>query len=320
MKSIKVICPVYNEEMALNHFYERYRAMRDKLVASYDFELTFINNASTDGTLNIIRTIRAQDPTVQVISQSRNFGYQASVLCGLTNVKGEAYVIIDADCEDPPEMIPAFIEKWEEGYDLVYGKRVWRPESAAIVAARRLFYRLTNKIADSDFIIDMAEFSLFTDRVRAQVLSHRSTYPFVRSDLAYTGFRRFGIEYKREPRRFGKTHYNLMNMTRFAIAGILSASTFPLRAIAYAGLPMSAGNLLAAALFVVGIDVPLAPILLCNLAFFCFSLAFLAIYIARVTKDVTGRAVFIVDSKMSDLNQPLVSEQNLHSRLPTDLL
>ena len=317
---VKVICPVYNEEMALNHFYERYRAMRDKLVASYDFELTFINNASTDGTLNIIRTIRAQDPTVQVISQSRNFGYQASVLCGLTNVKGEAYVIIDADCEDPPEMIPAFIEKWEEGYDLVYGKRVWRPESAAIVAARRLFYRLTNKIADSDFIIDMAEFSLFTDRVRAQVLSHRSTYPFVRSDLAYTGFRRFGIEYKREPRRFGKTHYNLMNMTRFAIAGILSASTFPLRAIAYAGLPMSAGNLLAAALFVVGIDVPLAPILLCNLAFFCFSLAFLAIYIARVTKDVTGRAVFIVDSKMSDLNQPLVSEQNLHSRLPTDLL
>lgn len=315
-KSIKVICPVHNEELSLNYFYERYCRMRDGINGNYELELTFINNASTDGTLEIIKTIRARDRTVQVISNSRNFGYQASVLCGLTNLKGDAYVIIDADCEDPPELIATFIAKWEEGYDLVYGRRKWRPENAVIVAARRLFYRFTNKIADYDFIIDMAEFSLFSYRVREQVLSHRSTFPFVRSDLAYAGFRRFGIDYRREPRRFGETHYNFIRMGKFAIAGILSTSTFPLRVIAFAGLLIMAGDLIASTLQIVGIKVPLAPVVLVNLAFVSFSLAFLAVYVARITKDVTGRPIFVVDEEASDLNQPLASVQDLHSGKP----
>jgi dolichol-phosphate mannosyltransferase len=293
--------------------------MRDGIDNNYELELTFINNDSTDRTLEIIKTIRERDRTVQIISNSRNFGYQASVMCGLTNLEGDAYVIIDADCEDPPELIPTFISKWEEGYDLVYGRRKWRPENAVIVACRRIFYRLTNKIADSDFIIDMAEFSLFSDRVRKQVLSHRSTFPFVRSDLAYAGFRRIGIDYKREPRRFGKTHYNFTRMAKFAVGGILSASTFPLRVVTITGLLIMTGDLLATALQIVGINVPLAPVLLANLAFFCFSLSFLAVYIARITKDVMARPLFIVDVDKSYLNQPLVSIQNLHSGIPKDL-
>ncbi len=317
-RSIKVICPVYNEELSLNAFYERYRRTRDGIGGNYELELIFINNASTDRTLEVIKTIREGDRTVQVISNSRNFGYQASVMCGLSNLQGDAYVIIDADCEDPPELIPTFIKKWEEGYDLVYGRRKWRPENAAIVAGRRLFYRLTNKIADSDFIIDMAEFSLFSDRVRKQVLSHRSTFPFVRSDLAYAGFRRFGIDYKREARRFGKTHYNFTRMVKFAIGGILSASTFPLRVIAIAGLLIMAGDLVAAALQIIGLSVPLALVVLINLAFVCLSVAFLAVYVARITKDVTARPIFIVDAEKSYLNRPLSSIQNIHSRIPKD--
>jgi dolichol-phosphate mannosyltransferase len=320
MKSVRVICPVHNEELSLRYFHERYSGVRDQLSGRYQLDLIFINNASTDGTLALIKSIREKDPTVQVISHARNFGYQASVLCGLTNVQGDAYVIIDADCEDPPEMIQAFIEKWESGYDLVYGQRRWRPENALIVAARRFFYRLTNKIADSDFIVDMAEFSLFTRRVRDQVLSHRSTFPFVRSDLAYPGFRRFGIEYKREPRRFGKTHYNFVRMAQFALGGILSASTWPLRAVAYIGLPTAAIDLVAAALDLAGVNVGLAALAFLNLAFVAFSLAMLAIYIARITKDVTARPIFIVDTEMSELNQPLLSVQNLHSRAPRDAL
>jgi dolichol-phosphate mannosyltransferase len=316
MKSIKVICPVYNEELSLHYFYERYCAMRDKLPSRYDLELTFVNNGSSDRTLDIIKQFRAQDRRVQVISHSRNFGYQASVMCGLTNVKGDAYVVIDADCEDPPEMIPAFIEKMEEGYDLVYGKRRWRSESNTIVAARRLFYRLTNKIADTDFIIDMAEFALFTRRVRNQVLSHRSTFPFVRSDLAFAGFRRFGIDYKREPRRFGKTHYNLARMAQFAIGGILSASTFPLRASAYCGIPIMAADLLAAVLQLLGFNVRIAALALLNMAFICFSLAFLAIYIARIAKDVTARPIFIIDAEASEVNEPLVSLADPNSGIP----
>jgi len=313
-KSIKVICPVHNEELSLNYFYERYCKMREGISANYELELTFINNASTDRTLEIIKAIREKDKTVQVICNSRNFGYQASVLCGLTNLSGDAYVVIDADCEDPPELIPTFIAKWEEGYDLVYGVRKWRAEHALIVAARQLFYRLTNKIADSDFIIDMAEFSLFSDRVRKQVLSHRSTFPFVRSDLAYAGFRRFGIDYKREPRRFGETHYNFTRMSKFAIAGILSSSTFPLRFIAFAGLVIMTADLIASVLQIIGFKVPLTSLVLGNMAFVSFSLAFLAVYVARITKDVTARPIFIVDEATSELNQPLSSIQDLHSR------
>ena len=318
MKTVKVICPVYNEESSVRYFYERYSKTRDALGKQYQVDLTFINNASTDDTLQIIREIRGSDPTVQVISHARNFGYQASVMCGLANVNGDAYIIIDVDCEDPPEMIPTFVEKWEAGYDLVYGQRRWRTENPTVHLARRIFYRLTNKIADTDFIIDMAEFALFTRRVRDQVLSNRSTFPFVRSDLAYAGFRRVGIEYKREPRRFGTTHYNFFRMARFALGGILSASTFPLRAIAYVGLPMMAIDSVAALIQLVGFNLSFAALIMLNLAFFSFSFAALAIYVARTTKDVIGRPIFIVDVEKSELNEPLISLQSRHLRMESD--
>jgi dolichol-phosphate mannosyltransferase len=184
--------------------------------------------------------------------------------------------------------------------------------------ARRIFYRLTHRIADTDFIIDMAEFALFTRRVRDQVLSNRSTFPFVRSDLAYAGFRRLGIEYKRELRRFGTTHYNFFRMAQFALGGILSASTFPLRAIAYAGLPVMAIDAAAALIELVGFNFSIAVLILLNFAFFSFSFVVLSIYVARITKDVIGRPLFIVDVEASELNEPLISVQSLHSRIVAD--
>jgi polyisoprenyl-phosphate glycosyltransferase len=315
-RSIQVICPVYNEEQNVDYFYERYRLVRERIMDNYRLELTFIDNASTDRTSELVKALRVRDRSIQLITHSRNFGYQASLLCGLTNLDGDAYVIIDADCEDPPELIPEFIKKWEEGYDLVYGNRKWRSENSAVAMARRVFYRLTRKIADSEFIIDMAEFSLFSRRMRDEVLSHFSTFPFVRSDLAYAGFRRFGIEYRREPRRFGKTHYNFWRMAKFAISGILSASTFPLRAIVYGGIPLVALDLVAAILQLIGARLPLSAVLLLNLAFVCLSLVSLSLYVARISKDVIGRPVFIVDELRSELNQRLPSVRQLHSRTP----
>ena len=106
---------------------------------SHRIELTFVDNASTDRTPEFIKELRARDRTVQLITHSRNFGYQASLLCGLTNLDGDAYVIIDGDCEDPPELIPEFVKKWEEGYDLVYGDRKWRSENAAVATGGASF-------------------------------------------------------------------------------------------------------------------------------------------------------------------------------------
>ena len=153
---LTVICPVYNEALSIDYFFERFAKVREGLLASLDVDLVFVNNASTDDTLGKILGLRAQHGWVQVLTQARNFGYQASVLGGITNTESDAYVVIDCDCEDPPEMIPTFVEKWREGYDLVYGRRDFRPESRIIVTARKIFYRLTHAIADSDFILDMA--------------------------------------------------------------------------------------------------------------------------------------------------------------------
>jgi len=302
-KSIQVICPVYNEELNIRYFYDRYRAVRDGLGQDYRMELTFIDNASTDRTQELVKELRAGDRTVQLIAHARNFGYQASVLSGLTNLEGDAYIVIDADCEDPPELIPEFVRKWCEGYDLVYGDRRWRSENTAVAAARRAFYRLTRKIADSEFIIDMAEFSLFSRRVRDQVLSHRSTFPFVRSDLAYSGFSRCAIEYRREPRRYGRSHYNLLHMAAFAISGLLSTSTFPLRAIAYVGVPLFVLDGLVALLLLFGVTASLSVVLFVNLAFVCYALVSISLYVARISKDVIGRPVFIVDHRRSELNR-----------------
>jgi dolichol-phosphate mannosyltransferase len=219
----------------------------------------------------------------------------------MTHAIGDALVIIDVDCEDPPEMIPDFVRFWEQGYDIVYGLRASRPEFFLLVWARKIFYRLTRLIADWDFVLDMAEFSLFSDRVRQEVLRNRSTFPFVRSDFAYVGFRRRGIPYRREPRAFGKTHYSMIRMTQFAIGGILTTSTFPLRLIAYVAVPLALINFIAAVRSAFSGSSLENVLLNANLVFFVGTLAVIAVYLSRVYKDSARRPIFIVDLENSIL-------------------
>jgi dolichol-phosphate mannosyltransferase len=295
---LTVICPVHNEELNVPGFHQRVSATLNAFADTLDWEILFVNNASSDGTLSIIQDLRKSDKRVEVITHARNFGYQASILCGLTHATGDATVIIDADCEDPPEMIATFIEHWRQGYDVVYGIRSDRPEAAPVKAARKLFYRLTHRIADWEFIIDMAEFSLFTRRVREQLLRVASTFPFIRSELAYVGFKRIGIPYTRQPRMHGSTHYNFVRMTQFAVAGILSASTFPLRVIIYLGAPAALLNLLAV-LFVS--DALLLRLLALDAAVLLLAAVALSTYVSRIYKDSAGRPVFIVDRQSTTL-------------------
>jgi glycosyltransferase involved in cell wall biosynthesis len=298
-RTLTVICPVHNEELNILPFHRRVSDTLATFADRLDWEILFINNRSTDATLATIQALRATDPKVEVITQARNFGYQASILCGLTHATGDATVIIDADCEDPPEMMAQFIAHWDEGYDVVYGIRADRPEAAPVKAARKIFYRLTHMIADWEFIIDMAEFSLFTRRVRDQILRVSSTFPFIRSELAYVGFRRIGIPYVRQPRMHGETHYNFLRMTQFAVAGILSASTFPLRLIVYLGLPMAALNLLVVLL--ADVQTTLLRLVVVDAAALLLSAAALSIYVSRIYKDSSGRPVFIVDRDLTTL-------------------
>ena len=302
---LTIICPVHNEEACIPLFFDRLISVLDTVKDKYEFELIFTNNASQDQSLEKILQIREEVPWVQVISLSRNFGYQASLMSGLNNSSGDAIILIDVDCEDPPEMLLQFIEKWEEGYDIVYGERVKRNEPHLIQLARKLFYRLTKAISDSDFILDMAEFSLFTCEVKEAIIYNKSSYPFVRSEISYAGFKRYKIPYTRNHRISGKTHYNLIGMSLFAIGGMLSSSTFPLRFIVYSGVPLLLLNMICLLLILFGINLPIMPLILLNMSALLMALMIVSVYLARTYKDVVRKPLFIINKKKSYMNKDI---------------
>jgi glycosyltransferase involved in cell wall biosynthesis len=299
-KRITILCPVYNEQQAVPLFYERLKKVTTPLASQYDFELLFTNNRSTDGTLEIIRDLRTKDASVHVITLSRNFGYQASLQAGLSHAAGDAILIIDVDCEDPPEMIPQFLAKWEEGYDVVYGIRSDRPESWPIKMLRNVFYRALRATADMDVILYMAEFSLIAANVRDALINNSNTFPFFRSEIGYAGFLRHGIPYKRQGRIAGTTHYNLARMTAFALGGILTSSTFLFRVSAYIWPLLLLFNLVLFGLdFLYSLTLGFRALVLCDLLWLAFLVTIQGLYIARIYKNGMGRPVFIVDEKLT---------------------
>ena len=303
-KVISIICPLINEEESIPIFYERLQAAIKPLKKTYDFELFFTNNRSTDRSLEIIKDICKNDSMVNVLTLTRNFGYQRSMLAGLNQAKGDIYIFIDVDCEDPPEMIPEFIEYWEQGYDIVYGLRDKREEPKIIEYCRKLFYRILNAVIDNESILDMAEFSLFSKDVRDVIISNKSTYPFIRNEIAYVGLKQKGIRYNRQKRAASKTYYNLIGMFQFAIAGILTASTFPLRLIMYLSIPIFFTNLVILYQNVFGnINNYMDIIILLDLMFIVFSVPLISIYLARIYHDVIGRPNFIIDWKNSIISK-----------------
>lgn len=306
-KTVSIICAVHNEEETVQMFYDRLSGVIKDL--DYNFEIIFTNNRSTDRTLSIIQGLIKEDPNVKVLTFSRNFGYQCSVQAGMTHAKGDCIVTIDVDCEDPPELIPVFLKKWEEGFDIVYGIRTNRPESKLLIGMRNLFYKILRFTADTEIILNMAEFGLIANYVRDGIINNTNTFPFLRTEIAYSGYRRFGVEYDREKRIAGETHYNFWRMAIFAIGGILSSSTFPFR--------------LAVFMFPVFVVFNLAMLLadfvlgggyfkfLAIFDFFYVSLLLTThgIYLARIYKNGLGRPLYIIDWRLSSKELNLKSSQ-----------
>jgi polyisoprenyl-phosphate glycosyltransferase len=257
--------------------------------------LYFIDNGCQDDSYNIIRELHCHHPNVYVLVLSRNFGYQGALDCALRSIGADLYVMIDVDCEDPPEMIVDFLSYHKAGYDIVYGERVDRPETAPIKTARKVFYHLVHTVADDNFVLNMAEFSLITDQVRHAILQDVNSFPFLRASIGRIGFRRKNIPYTRQARIAGKTHYNFIGMTVFAIAGIMSASTLALRIAAYA-FPL--WLLLMGILTVFAIMSPApwqTPLLLfTGFTFLAFSSIATGLYTARIYKNGLNRPNAIV--------------------------
>lgn len=297
---VTIVCPVFNEERAVPLFYERLKVALEPALAKVRFEVLFMNNRSTDGTLAAIEELRAKDSRVQVITFSRNFGYQASITAGMRHARGDAVVNIDVDCEDPPELIPQFVDRWLAGADVAYGIRHQREELFLMHWGRKLFYRVTRAVADHDIVLDMAEFFLADRRVRDAALKTRSTFPFVRGQIGHAGFRREGIAYKRQRRIIGDTHYNLLSAGKFGIAGILSSSTFPLRVLAYVGVLAFLADAYVAVAMALG-EVTLmrwfGPLVVGHLGWAMLALGTLGMYVARVYKDTAALPLYIVDTR-----------------------
>jgi polyisoprenyl-phosphate glycosyltransferase len=302
---ITILCPVYNEDRVVPLFFERIQPVMEKLSEHYAVHLVFLNNASRDRTAQQIEKVREVWPSTYLITMSRNVGYHASLECGLRNTTGDLFVFIDVDCEDPPEMILDFVEKYEQGSDIVYGERVDRDESKALKSARKFFYRLLHAVADDEIILDMAEFSLFTREVRDAILDENTSFPFLRASIARVGFRRAAIPFKRQRRIAGNTHYNLMKMSIFAVAGILSASTLFLRLPIYL-LPFWLLGLLFLGRGYVSTHSPwmLVAAFLLFAAYIGTTIAFTAMYVARSYKNGLHRPNAFIDRARSVL-QPL---------------
>lgn len=304
---LTVICPVYEEEEVVKLFHARLRPVLDKLSSDYACELVFLDNASQDNTRESILEIQKTDPSVYYILLRSNVGYQRSVECGLRNTHGDFFVIIDVDCEDPPEMIEDFLATHKEGFDIVYGQRVDRHEPAFIKYLRKIFYRLTKFVSDENFILDMAEFCLMTSDVKDAITQDNTSFPFIRASIGRVGFKRTGIPYKRDRRIAGKTHYNIATLIKFAVAGILSSSTMLLRLPAYS-FPFWLITLLFFGItnIITGSAWSAMAAYLCGIVFIGFTTTSISIYVARIYKNTLGRPNYFIDKGRSKL-QPEVA-------------
>jgi len=301
---LTILVPVFNESATILLFFKRLERVLLSFSNEYRFNVLFLNNASSDSTLSIISELRHRNNFVYFVTLSTNVGYQKSIDYGLRIAEGDLFVIIDVDCEDPPEMIEQFIKEHKKGFDLVYGIRKDRHENILLKKLRKLFYHIVRKLSDEEIILYMAEFALFTDEVRSAVVASSDSFPFVRSAIARVGFARKGIQYKRDVRIAGKTNYNFYGMMLFAIASVLSSTTLPLRLPIYT-LPFWTASIVGI-LWIYFVTPHYYLLLLCVLLICIYiggSISFIALYLGRVYKNSLNRPNAFIHEKYSCLQE-----------------
>jgi dolichol-phosphate mannosyltransferase len=232
---LSVVIPCYNEEAVLHATHERLTSVLAGM-SPIEYELIFVNDGSHDDTQLILTQLQHIDPHVRVLLLSRNFGHQIAVTAGLEEAAGDAVVIIDADLQDPPEVIPQMVALWREGNDVVYGMRTDRPgESTFKLWTAKVFYRLINRLSETKMPFDAGDFRLLDRRVVEVINAMPERARFLRGMVSWAGFRQVSLPYERAARQAGESKYPLMKMISFAMDGIISFSLVPLKLAIWTG-------------------------------------------------------------------------------------
>lgn len=240
---ISVVIPCMNEEEVLVETNGRLLAVMQQ--AGTGFELIYVDDGSTDSTAAVLRNLLEQDPRIRVVRFSRNFGHQIAITAGLEHASGDAVVIVDADLQDPPEVILEFVKKWKEGLDVVYGVRNEREgETAFKLWTAKVFYRLINRLSDTRIPLDTGDFRLMDRKVVDALLSMPERDRYVRGMVSWLGFSQAAVTYHRSARAAGSTKFSFLKMLRFAADGVTSFSILPLRLATWMGFLVSATSAL----------------------------------------------------------------------------
>lgn len=312
--TISIICPCYNEEQVVSLFMERITTVLQQ--TKYDYEVILINDGSKDNTLSVIKELQQQDGHIRVVNLSRNFGKEAALTAGIDLARGEVLIPIDADLQDPPELIHDFLEKWQEGYDVVVAKRADRStDSWAKKLTAEMFYKFHNAVAQVDIPENVGDFRLINRRVVNAIQLLPENQRFMKGIFSWVGFKTAVVEYKREAREAGETSFNGWKLWNFALDGITSFSTAPLRIWLYIGsfislLAFLYGSFTIVKTLIYGIDAPGYASLITVILFLggvqLIGIGVMGEYIGRLYMESKRRPTYIIEE--DSIGSPAVNE------------
>ncbi len=329
-KKLSLLVPVYNEADVIDSFFARVQPILEEL--ALEWEVVCVNDGSKDGTLELLWQWHERDARIKVISLSRNFGKERALIAGLDLTSGDAVIPMDVDLQDPPELIPRMVELWEQGFDIVNAVRSSRKGDSVVKRTTAgLFYRIFNSISNFDFPSNAGDFRLLSRRVCDVLCSMRETHRFLKGLSAWVGLPTTTIYFEREPRSGGTTKWNYWRLWNYALEGIVSFSTVPLKMASYLGLMTASVSLFYAGFLVVrtmifGDPVHGYPSLMAALLFIGgIQLIFIGVigeYIARIHDEVKGRPIYVVDSVrgFKDLDVQRAASISSCARTPNGIL
>jgi glycosyltransferase involved in cell wall biosynthesis len=303
MKKVSILVPVYNEENVLNLFYDRTKSVIDKQ-SNYEFEIMFVLDGCRDGSLNIIKELRKNDTRVNYVDLARNFGKEIALIAGFDYVTGDAAIVMDADLQDPPELIPELIKYWEEGYDDVYARRRTRKgETFFKKFTANMYYRILQKVTRVPIQKDTGDFRLLDRRCVNVLRKIRETNRCSKSIFSWIGYKKKEVLFDRDPRAAGKTKWNYKKLIDLAIDGITSFTTSPLRIAVY----LSAATFFALLIYIIfclinlasGIKITIMQTIIMMILFFSATqmmlIGIVGEYLGRIFNESKRRPLYLVN-------------------------